>query len=279
MLPQSLFEKLIFTTVRIETLLYNGSKSTGTGFIFSYVKDEKNYLFLVTNKHVIKDAKTGFLEFNNAKEDEVELGNKHTITIENFEYQWFDHPDKDIDIAILPFGPILHEFKKNGIDLFYRHIPSFLIPSKDDWQELDAIEDIIFVGYPNGLYDKKHLLPIVRKGVTATPASINFEGNPVFIIDASIFPGSSGSPVFICNIGSFVKKGTYRLSAGTRLMFLGLISSVFIRQDINSLEVISIPTKDIPVVKTSQMIDLGIVFKSTCLLEVVEKFLKDNNLI
>ena len=236
-------------------------------------------MFIVSNKHVVKDAIEGRLEFNLKMDGEPDLGNKYTLTITDFENRWIGHPDTDIDVAITPFVPILNELKKVNVDIYYRAIPASLIPSEDITREIDAVEDIIFIGYPNGIYDKKNLLPIVRKGITATPANIDFEGQPTFVIDASIFPGSSGSPVFICNVGSYTKKGTNDLFAGTRLMFLGIVASVFIKQDINTLEVVTIPAKDVPIVKTNQMIDLGIVFKSSCIVEVIENFLNKHNLL
>ena len=276
---KSTYENLIFTTVRIETTLKNGGRSTGTGFVFNYAHNDKHFLFIVSNKHVVKDAIEGRLEFNLKKDGEPDLGNKYTLTITDFENRWIGHPDTDIDVAITPFVPILNELKKVNVDIYYRAIPASLIPSEDITREIDAVEDIIFIGYPNGIYDKKNLLPIVRKGITATPANIDFEGQPTFVIDASIFPGSSGSPVFICNVGSYTKKGTNDLFAGTRLMFLGIVASVFIKQDINTLEVVTIPAKDVPIVKTNQMIDLGVVFKSSCVVEVIENFLNKHNLL
>jgi hypothetical protein len=276
---KSTYENLIFTTVRIETTLKNGDRSTGTGFVFNYEHNDKHFLFIVSNKHVVKDAIEGRLEFNLKKDGEPDLGNKYTLTITDFENRWIGHPDTDIDVAITPFVPILNELKKVNVDIYYRAIPASLIPSEDITREIDAVEDIIFIGYPNGIYDKKNLLPIVRKGITATPANIDFEGQPTFVIDASIFPGSSGSPVFICNVGSYTKKGTNDLFAGTRLMFLGIVASVFIKQDINTLEVVTIPAKDVPIVKTNQMIDLGVVFKSSCIVEVIENFLNKHNLL
>lgn len=274
---KSIYENLIFTTVRIETVMKDGGVSTGTGFIFEYNSQDKQYLFLVSNKHVIKDAVIGKLEFNIAKNGEPDLGNKHTLQINNFEDSWIGHSNPDIDIAITPFVPIINELGKKNVEIYFRSIPEAIIPKNDVLTEVDAVEDVIIIGYPNGIYDKKNLLPIVRKGITATPANIDFEGMPTFIIDASIFPGSSGSPVFICNVGSFTKKGTNDLYAGTRLMFMGIVASVFIKQDVNTLEVITIPTKDIPIIKTSQMIDLGIVFKSSCIVEIVESFLRKHN--
>lgn len=276
---KSTYENLIFTTVRIETALKNGGRSTGTGFVFNYEHNDKHFLFIVSNKHVVKDAIEGRLEFNLKKDGEPDLGNKYTLTITDFENIWIGHPDTDIDVDITPFVPILNELKKVNVDIYYRAIPASLIPSENITREIDAVEDIIFIGYPNGIYDKKNLLPIVRKGITATPANIDFEGQPTFVIDASIFPGSSGSPVFICNVGSYTKKGTNDLFAGTRLMFLGIVASVFIKQDINTLEVVTIPAKDVPIVKTNQMIDLGVVFKSSCIVEVIENFLNKHNLL
>ena len=93
------------------------------------------------------------------------------------------------------------------------------------------------------------------------------------LIDASIFPGSSGSPVFLCNIGSYSPKGK-GLVVGSRIFFLGVVTSVFIRKDLNTIELIHIPTGKIPVVATTQMVDLGIVYKAIVIKELIEDFLK-----
>jgi S1-C subfamily serine protease len=55
---ESLAEQLFFTTVRIETENSSG-RGSGTGFIYSYEWDAKTALFIVTNKHVVKDARIG----------------------------------------------------------------------------------------------------------------------------------------------------------------------------------------------------------------------------
>ncbi len=149
-----------------------------------------------------------------------------------------------------------------------------LIPSdKLLGEEIDAVEDIVFVGYPSDIYDRRNLFPVVRRGITATPMSIDFEGKPAFLIDASIFPGSSGSPVFLCNIGNYSLKGK-GLVVGSRVFFLGVVASVFIRKDLNTIEFIDIPTGKVPVVATTQMVDLGIVYKSIVIKELIEEFLK-----
>lgn len=272
--PESIFENILFTTVRIEASLPDNSTSTGTGFVFNYEKNDKQYLFVVTNKHVIKNSIKGKLAFNLSDGEKPILGKVFTINYSNFESQWIGHPQDDIDVAIMPFAPVLNELYNKGVQIFFKSITSDLIPSDKLLREdIDAVEDIVFVGYPNDIYDRRNLLPVVRRGITATPVSIDFEGKPAFLIDASIFPGSSGSPVFLCNIGSYSPKGK-GLIAGSRIFFLGIVASVFTRKDLNTIELIDIPTGKIPVVATTQMLDLGIVYKSIVIKELIEEFLK-----
>jgi hypothetical protein len=272
--PESIFENILFTTVRIEASLPDNSTSTGTGFVFNYVRNDKQYLFIVTNKHVIKNSIKGKLTFNQSDGEKPILGKVFTINYSNFESQWIGHPQDDIDVAIMPFAPVLNELYNKGVQIFFKSITSDLIPSDKLLREdIDAVEDIVFVGYPNDIYDRRNLLPVVRRGITATPVSIDFEGKPAFLIDASIFPGSSGSPVFLCNIGSYSPKGK-GLIAGSRIFFLGIVASVFTRKDLNNIELIDIPTGKIPVVATTQMLDLGIVYKSIVIKELIEEFLK-----
>ncbi|MGC1120354.1 MAG: serine protease [Candidatus Methanofastidiosia archaeon] len=272
--PESLFENILFTTVRIEASHSNFSISTGTGFIFGYTAEDKNFPFVVTNKHVIKDSVEGKLAFNRSDGKNPILGDIFTIEYSDFEDQWISHPQEKIDVAIMPFAPVLNDLSQKGIQIFFKTVTPDLVPSDKSLREdIDAVEDIIFVGYPNDIYDRKNLLPVVRRGITATPISVDFEGRPEFLIDASIFPGSSGSPVFLCNIGSFSPKGK-GLVIGSRIFFLGIIGSVFTRKDLYNIELIEIPTGKKPVVATTQMIDLGVVYKAVVIRELIEEFLK-----
>lgn len=272
----SIFETLLFTTVRIEAKLKDNSISVGTGCIFNYEVDGKAYLFLVTNKHIIKNSSEATLLFNLTDKKIPLLGQRHGVRIANFENQWTGHKSPDIDVAIMPFAPIYAQLTSQNIYVYFKAIGRNFIPTNEQLDQIDAIEDVVFIGYPNNIYDRANLLPIVRKGTTATPISVDFEGKPVFLIDASIFPGSSGSPVFLCNIGSYSPRGR-GVVIGNRLFFLGIVASVYIMQDSNTIEIIDIPSGNLPVIKTSQMIDLGIVYKSSVITEVIEDFLKSKN--
>lgn len=126
-------------------------------------------------------------------------------------------------------------------------------------------------GYPSGIYDRQNLIPIIRRGTTATPAYLDYNGTPTFLIDASVFPGSSGSPVLIVNEGSY-RRGN-ELVIGSRTLFLGVVSSVLVRYETGAIEVVDIPTAYTPVIRTPQMIDLGLVFKYSAVVETCDSIL------
>lgn len=265
----SIAEQLLFTTVRIDAKDFDGRSITGTGFIFSFRVEDKEYLFLVTCKHIIKNTEKGWLTFIISDRQKPLLGKGYRLEMDDFEKWWFKHEKNTIDIAIMPFAPILEHIYKQGIQIFFRSIPDNLILNEEMLKELDAVEDVLFIGYPAGIWDERNLIPIVRKGITATPIYLDFNGEKQFLIDASVFPGSSGSPVFIYNKGSYSsKKGN--LIVGNRLFFLGLLSAVYIIED--TREIVSPMTK--PFVKTKQLIDLGKVFKAQAIIETIESFFK-----
>lgn len=260
-------EQLLFTTVRIETTTPYGINA-GTAFIFNYQEEEKQYLFLVTNKHVVQGAIDGRFFFTLSDGKAPQIGQRFDIQMDQFEQRWFEHPDPEIDVAIMPLVPVLQEIEKVGKRVFYRSITHNLIPTTDQMNDLDAIEEVVFIGYPNGIFDSKNLMPVVRRGTTATHPQVDYEGKPLFLIDASVFPGSSGSPVLIANTGGYSNKGAFVV--GTRVLFLGIISSVVIREEHGQIIFISSPVSQIPIVRTQQMIDLGIVYKASTIFETVK---------
>lgn len=268
----SIAEQLLFTTVRIETVTHEAEKRIGTGFLFSYKIEDKKYLFLVTCKHIINNTKDGYLTFIKARGEKPILGESHKLRINNFENRWTKHTSDKIDVAILPFDLILRHISNQGIQIFFKAIPYTLVPSDEKLRELDAIEDVLFIGYPAGLYDQKNLIPIIRKGVTATPVYLDFNGEKQFLIDASVFPGSSGSPVFIYEPFGYFDKKNKALVLSRRIFFLGVLSAVFKMPDTGE---IIIPTRETPFVKINQLVDIGVVFKAKIIIEMIQKFLKE----
>ena len=46
-------------------------------------------------------------------------------------------------------------FRIEILKRFFRTVDQNMIPSKEQVDNLSAIEDITFIGYPSGLYDEK----------------------------------------------------------------------------------------------------------------------------
>lgn len=267
---RSLSENLLFVTVRIDTVDANGNGGSGTGFIFLHNYNGNEVLSVVTNKHVIDGAVRGGITFIKQDSGNPKLGESFRVDFDNFESVWIGHPDKEVDIAVTPLVPLLDFMKvKHNVDVFFKYISSESIPTDSDIAEIDALEEVVFVGYPNGIWDSKHYTPIIRKGTTATPYALDFEGSRKFIIDASVFGGSSGSPLFLLNSGTYTKKdgGTV---IGSRFFFLGVVAAVFFKRSVNDIVSLPIPTSSKHIVVDQEMIDLGIVYKATTVVEAIE---------
>jgi hypothetical protein len=276
---ESLAEQLLFTTVRIEVEGPAGSGS-GTGFIFSTGAPglDGQALFLVTNKHVIHDFDRASFFFTLADDQAQPLiGQRFDVQIDDLQSRWHGHPNPAVDVTVTPLVPILELIRDAGQRVFYRSISSDLIPSPQQLEILDAIEDIRFVGYPNGIYDQRNLLPVTRRGITATPLQVDYNGEPLFLIDASVFGGSSGSPVFIANESGFAQRGGFNISS--RLYFIGVIASVAYVEEEGTIAFKAAPTANQPVAVTRQMIDLGVVFKAATVLETAQSFCAPVDLI
>ena len=266
----SIAEKLLFVTVRIDTVNSKGEKGSGTGFIFLHKYKGNETLCIVTNKHVVKNAIKGGITFIKKKDNKPILGDAFRLEFNDFEKLWKGHKEAKIDIAVTPLIPLLEQIKnKYNVDIYFNHISSENIPTESQIKDIDAIEDITFVGYPNGIWDSKNYTPILRRGTTATHYAIDFENEKKFLIDASVFGGSSGSPVFLYNSGSYSNKGG-GLIGGSRLYFLGVVAAVFYRNSVNEIISIPIPTFNKNVSVGQEMIDLGIVFKAKTVVELIE---------
>lgn len=278
-------DDLFFTTVLVETMGPDGAGS-GTAFIFSLQEGTSVTPFLVTNRHVIAAADTGRLFFTRADRavgsggtlpPQPRIGQRVDLEIHNFDAAWHRHPDRDVDIAVMPLGPIYHTLAAQAKPVYVKSLVLDNIPTREQLDELFWVEDVLFLGYPNAIYDEHNLLPVARRGTTATPLHVDYGGRPAFLVDASVFPGSSGSPVVIPNRGFVVNKKGIGVGGG-RLYFLGAISGVAIRKEQGRIGFVSVPTRQMPVAIVDQMIDLGYVIKARAVVEAIHDCLRARGL-
>ena len=151
-------------------------------------------------------------------------------------------------------------------DAYFRSIPTSIFADSSRIEAFEPLEEIIFVGYPIGLYDERNLLPITRQGITATHPGIDYQGRPIFLIDASVFPGSSGSPVFLHKPG--LSLDGQQLSLTRSNVLLGVVAESMALQDTSAVEQLAQQGEQI--VRFSQMIDIGVVFKARTIVETMK---------
>ncbi len=265
----SITKKLLFNTIRVDTVLDDGSEGSGTAFVVSHAHARGSHTFIVTNRHLVDGVRRGGLVFTQKRNGQPAFGQRFQLNIEDFPHAWFLHPDPEVDLAIIPMRPLEQAARDQGIELYYHVIDSRLAPDAATTRALDALEEILFVGYPSGVWDQVNLMPILRRGTTATPMALDFEGRPEFLIDAAVYPGSSGSPVFVYQPDT-MRPGH---SAGKKFLFAGVVAAVFFREEANHLVPMPVPANNHGMVMGSEMIDLGLVIKSQAVIDVINAYL------
>lgn len=265
----SITKKLLFNTIRVDTVLEDGSEASGTAFVISHAHTRGTYTFIVTNRHLVEGVRRGGLVFTQKRNGQPAFGQRFELNIDDFPQAWFMHPDPEVDLAIIPMRPLEQAARDQGVELYYHVIDSRLAPDPATLRALDALEDVLFIGYPNGVWDQVNLMPIMRRGTTATPMALDFEGRQEFLIDAAVYPGSSGSPVFV------YQPETMRptQSVGKKFLFAGVVAAVFFREETNQLVPAPVPGNIQGTVMGSEMIDLGLVIKAQAVVEVINAYL------
>ena len=232
-----LSESLIHLTVQIQSERH-GKTSFGTGFLFAFSSNEADKLIpvIITNRHVVDESSNGKLVFS-LKDNEGNYvpGKTHTFLYNNFSCAWIPHPDPMIDLCVMPIHQLYKEYRPTPYSLYVSYITEKDIPSREEIEQFSHVENVLVVGYPSGIIDDKHNLPLVRNGITASSLHYDFKGLPEFLIDAAIYGGSSGSPVFVYNNGCFItEKGAV---FGQRAKLVGVNRATYQHQISNEIMV------------------------------------------
>jgi len=223
-----LINEIVLTVTLILQIYNGGTIGSATGFFYT----NNDQIFLVTNKHVVEKVKIN----KNGNTEEVKLESLKLIlhidvknTKKNKEYDiplykgkkklWKTHPKyPKADIALI-------KLDKDVIGSSYL-IKSWskenFLPSN---YPLHPGEDVFIMGYPKGFFDRINNLPIFRNAMIASVYGIYFSGNPLFLTDAELHAGMSGSPVITKPKQSWVDdKGNLDIMTGTTYYLLGIHS-------------------------------------------------------
>jgi hypothetical protein len=279
--------ELLTQTVRIEGTFASGKVSVGTGFPYTFLykriddKTATGFRTIVTNKHVIESkgerVKSGFFHLNKKDEfNKCTYGN--TVKIEFKGKEWINHPSEDVDLSVLPIDEYVSIIRQEGTIINYvSNLCEFVPSNEQEWSRIGPLEDIISVGYPNGLWDEDNNIPISRKGLTATYPKLNYLNKEQFLVDIPIFPGISGSPIFAYSYGQeFYESGGW--GVGNKCLLIGILYAKLKYKE-------SEPGADLSVIPTNKSIpeiyelisNLGVAIKSTKLKEFDKIFEEKSN--
>lgn len=213
-----------FLAVSLITMLLGG-KGVGTATGFFYLKNETTYL--VTNRHVVVDETKGLkpdalrLKLHTDARDVTQNVDRTIPLYDNVGPKWHfhrDYPKIPIDIAVIEIDPKQLEgtiIKTLSREAFFPRDKYILAPG----------EDIMVLGFPRGFSDEKHNLGLLRNALISSAYGVNFNGLPLFVIDANLHPGMSGSPVMTKPKTILPTKTGHVMSQTPVTFFLGIFSA------------------------------------------------------
>lgn len=248
--PETLSEQLLLSVVRFEALV-DGEWLPSTAFLFRFQPvDREPVLALIMNKHARENASQlrVFFHFGvpTSATTAEPSGALRPAAIDDIHVGWVDHPSADV--CAYPCRKLIEAVEaETGLRVFQRALDRSIIWSDDELKKLSAAEDVLMVGYPDGIWDSANNLPLLRRGMTATHACLDFCGSPEGVIDIAAIGGSSGSPVLILSEGHHFNKkasaGKAALGAGDRVVLLGIAAEAALMNLEGKIEKRAIPMR------------------------------------
>jgi len=204
----------------------NQQMAQATGFIAR----KKNEYYLITNWHVLsgRHPQTNeIIDLQGQVPDSVwiwhhkkNLGNwilkEEKLYDISGKKRWKEHAEgRKIDIVALKLENLTEDVEIHPFDLNLANadmIPEVAMP-------------ISIIGFPLG-FSGSGKFPIWKTGHIASEPELNYNNEPLFLIDATTRGGMSGSPVVLRLSGDYKMKSGGRMlsSGGRRTLFLGVYS-------------------------------------------------------
>lgn len=235
----------------------------GASLVAAVGPEDEPRFYLATAKHVIEHADDGSILFVRSKSESDENGRVAEFRRKRFfDEIWYSPKDLTLDVAITPLsvGEIRDALGIATVNVL--PLTFLLNPFIDaDLAYTHNFEELLFVGYPEGVWDPNSGFPIVRRGVTATPLKSDYGGQPAFLIDGPVYEGCSGGPVVVAERELIAplqepnQSWGRRIRLANRFAFLGMITDV------------------IPDPKTKeQRLNLGRVVKSHVIFSAIDEY-------
>lgn len=206
-----------------DTLRVPYFKVVGTAVLFASPDTSIKIPLLVTAKHVFDDPKKNWhpssvrLRFSWFSEKSVNeyLGIEFRLKDQPGRPLWRAHQDQNVDLAVIPLIISVQEAGRPSVD------PVRVEYLADTTDAFEGASVLVF-GYPGAVGPDYWTKPIVRHGIIGHVDQARFGKTPL-LIDAMIFPGNSGGPVFTVPTG-MRRDGSFAI--GGKSAFLDIVSSV-----------------------------------------------------
>ena len=175
---------------------------TASGFLYGHRTNDVDEngsalyaVFLVTNRHVVAETTDYLVRFNR-----FEGGETKTYLLaakaDDGSPMWTFHNDPMVDVAVTPIN--VNSLKNDGINYGFVESDKHAFTKREvQANGLSEGDGIFALGFPLGQVGDERNYTIVRQGIVARVQDwLNGQASS-FLIDASIFPGNSGGPVFL----------------------------------------------------------------------------------
>lgn len=203
----------------------NTSLATATGFVVQ--EGKTNYL--ITNWHVLAGrhpatnkatyptgaTPTHIMIWHNGPKLGTWVRSVESLYDKKGKKRWLEHKQgQKVDAVALPLQDTNKDIKIYPLDLSM---------AKHDMQTYVSM-NVSIIGYPLG-FAGPGLFPIWKTGHIASEPDLDYNNEPLFLIDATTRGGMSGSPVVARQAGGYLTRGGDKvLSTGIATRFLGIYS-------------------------------------------------------
>ena len=276
------FDKDLFGITTLSECGINSFKSQGSGFYYNELSPRDPNIeagqwrkiigtYLITNRHVAlprlndKELLPNYFVFNlreninnNIEWYQIRLNS------DQLKERLILHPDQTVDVVAIKVDDLIIDTVRDNPDkkiIFGSCLTNDNLPSNSQL-EIEVSSDIIVASYPRGFYDNVNKFPIVKSGIISSAWGRNFNGKPMFLIDAQLFPGSSGGLVISKPTNIAMIDGKLMYNKVKQFVLLGVYSGEPI-QRYNPVEI-----GDITVVRKSSY-GLGNVWYSSLIHDII----------